>query len=119
MKVKIGLIVNPIAGMGGRVGLKGTDGQGTLAEALARGAVPSASERARTALCELLPLKDTFELYSGAGLIGEDIARGLGFIPIVLGEAKERTSAADTWSCSTTRGSRPVTSATRCTRFHG
>jgi predicted polyphosphate/ATP-dependent NAD kinase len=37
---RIGLVVNPVAGMGGRVGLKGTDG--LLDEALRRGAEPVA-----------------------------------------------------------------------------
>lgn len=45
---KIGFLVNPIAGMGGRVGLKGTDGM--VEEAARRGAVPVAGGRAREAM---------------------------------------------------------------------
>ncbi len=46
--MKIGFLINPIAGMGGRVGLKGTDG--VFHEALDRGAVPIAHERAKEAI---------------------------------------------------------------------
>ena len=46
----IGFVLNPIAGMGGRVGLKGTDGPEVLAEALTRGATATAHERAAAAL---------------------------------------------------------------------
>ena len=53
---KLGLIINPIAGMGGSVGLKGTDN--TAAEAFRRGAVPRAGDRAKAALSELLPVKE-------------------------------------------------------------
>jgi predicted polyphosphate/ATP-dependent NAD kinase len=46
----LGLVVNPVAGLGGRVGLKGTDGAETLRLARARGAVPESSARAAAAL---------------------------------------------------------------------
>jgi predicted polyphosphate/ATP-dependent NAD kinase len=46
---RLGLIINPVAGIGGAVGLKGSDGM--VAEALARGAVPKARERPARPCC--------------------------------------------------------------------
>ncbi|MGK7868852.1 ATP-NAD kinase family protein [Falsiroseomonas sp. E2-1-a20] len=64
---RIGVIVNPIAGMGGRVGLKGTDGAATLARARELGARPVSAERAARALREL---PDGIELLAAPGAMG-------------------------------------------------
>ena len=50
MTVQIGFLVNPIAGMGGRVGLKGTDG--VLKKAVMLGAKPVAPQKAEEMLRE-------------------------------------------------------------------
>lgn len=95
--MKLGFIVNPIAGMGGRVGLKGTDGKETLEKALSLGAVAESPVKAKKALEELIPHKDKIELYTYPGKMGEEEARALGFEPIVLGDKnKEEFSPIDT-----------------------
>ncbi|MCS7102691.1 MAG: ATP-NAD kinase family protein [Candidatus Korarchaeum sp.] len=93
---KLGLIVNPIAGMGGRVGLKGTDGPEMLKKAIELGAKPWAEERAAEALKVLAPLKGSFELYAYPRRMGESSCRKVGLEPIVLGSVSEETSAEDT-----------------------
>ena len=92
---RLGLIINPVAGIGGAVGLKGSDGM--VAEALARGAVPKARERARQALLPLCELTTSFELLTVAGEMGETLAAELG-LPhrIVHRPAGAQTSAEDT-----------------------
>lgn len=66
---RIGLIVNPIAGMGGKVGLKGTDGA-IVDAARALGAVPQASGKAARALRRLAPVEDRFEMLTCPGEMG-------------------------------------------------
>ena len=72
---RLGFVVNPVAGLGGRVGLKGSDGASTQREALARGAIPFAEERARRALERLAGLKGTIDLLTFASEMGETLAR--------------------------------------------
>jgi predicted polyphosphate/ATP-dependent NAD kinase len=92
----IGLIVNPVAGMGGAVGLKGTDGKEIVDRARSLGAKPVAPVRAHAFLSELKPVKDRVRLVVGAGSMGEDVAKSSGFACEVLGESKLETSGEDT-----------------------
>ncbi|MDE0346665.1 MAG: NAD(+)/NADH kinase [Boseongicola sp.] len=72
-----GLVVNPIAGLGGAVGLKGTDGPGTVAEALDRGAVPRAGERVRRAFARLAERAPGTRVRAGPGELAADWLQGL------------------------------------------
>lgn len=75
---KLGLIVNPIAGMGGRVGLKGTDGKEILAEAIRKGATEAAPSLALLALRELLPLGGSLTVLCPSGDMGQNQCIALG-----------------------------------------
>ncbi|MFC2029352.1 ATP-NAD kinase family protein [Chloroflexota bacterium] len=93
---KLGLIVNPIAGIGGRVGLKGSDGAQIQRRARALGAVPQSLARTVQALERLKRVED-LELITYPAEMGEDAARACGFEPTVLGViAPGKTTAEDT-----------------------
>ncbi|MFR5712417.1 MAG: ATP-NAD kinase family protein [Clostridium sp.] len=79
---KLGLLINPVAGMGGSVGLKGTDHM--VEEAIRRGAKPRANDRVRQALKELLEIKNELEIVTCPGDMGEDTAKSMGFRTTVL-----------------------------------
>jgi len=97
MTRSVGLVVNPIAGMGGRVGLKGTDGRDVLEEARARGAEPVSPGRTEAALAVFEERTDDLHLLTGPGDMGETEAKSCGFDPTVVGEIQSgRTTAADT-----------------------
>ena len=81
---KVGFLINPIAGIGGRVGLKGSDGLKVQQQAIALGAQPVAQNRAMEALKILSSLRDGIDLYVAANEMGETVARGCGFDPIVI-----------------------------------
>lgn len=94
---RLGFIVNPIAGLGGRVGLKGTDGPEVVKRALELGAVPESPARARRALEQLLPLRDKLLVLSFPGDMGGRIAAELGFQVELVGKpGKAQTTAEDT-----------------------
>ncbi|MEU3290056.1 ATP-NAD kinase family protein [Streptomyces longwoodensis] len=97
----IGLVVNPIAGLGARVALKGSDGTDIQARARELGAAPAATGRAALALRELMarlpPGTAAPRLLTAAGAMGEDAVHAAGLsAQCVYGPGPGPTSAADT-----------------------
>lgn len=93
----VGVVVNPIAGMGGRVGLHGTDGA-TLAEAVQSGAEPVAPARARRALDRLRELMPALSVLTVAGPMGGDLMPDGWSVELVTHPSSGPTTAADTRS---------------------
>jgi len=82
---KLGVIVNPIAGLGGRVGLKGTDGDEIVRMARKLGAEPEAPRRAIEALKVISKIKDSIEVLTYPNEMGEDECQEAGLNPKVIG----------------------------------
>lgn len=93
-RFRLGLVINPLAGLGGSVGLKGSDG--VAEEALALGATPKAALRMAQALEVIAAYRDDVEIITASGAMGEDVAKRLGFSTKVLYQAPAKTAAQDT-----------------------
>ncbi|MFX0035946.1 MAG: ATP-NAD kinase family protein [Candidatus Hermodarchaeota archaeon] len=91
---KIGLIVNPIAGMGGAVGLKGTDG-GIYKEAIKRGATPITPQRVSETL-SLIKRKELIFFLVAPSNMGADYIKNKEFNFEILGQIGEITNSEDT-----------------------
>ncbi len=78
MDIQVGFLVNPIAGMGGRVGLKGTDG--VVDEAVHRGALPIAYNRSAETVSTFLNTysDDKISWITCAGNMGADVLLKVG-----------------------------------------
>ncbi|MEM5508303.1 ATP-NAD kinase family protein [Pseudoalteromonas sp. AS71] len=96
MAFKLGLIVNPVAGLGGTVALKGSDGAHTAAKAIELGAEPKANSRTKAALEVLLPYKERLTIYTVNGNMGEQTAKALGFKVEVVYNSAVITTPDDT-----------------------
>ncbi|MCI2285186.1 ATP-NAD kinase family protein [Colwellia sp. MSW7] len=92
---KLGLIINPIGGVGGSVALKGSDNM--VEQALALGAELKANARTQAALTVLLPYKNDIEIYTANNQMGEQAAKALGFeVKLIYQTDSETTQAEDT-----------------------
>ena len=97
---RLGLIINPVAGVGGAVALKGSDG--VVEQALALGAVPQAQHKTALALEPLLPLKDQLQILTVTGAMGADLLASLGFqFEICYTPQLSQTTAEDTEQAAT------------------
>jgi predicted polyphosphate/ATP-dependent NAD kinase len=97
----VGLLVNPIAGMGGRVGLKGTDG--VVDEAIKRGATPIAPGRAQEFLQTLDSLHidpSRLQLMVCPKQMGSDHTQSIGLQSTVAEvSVTDKTDSDDTKNC--------------------
>jgi len=94
--LRVGFVVNPIAGMGGTVGLKGTDGEAYYL-ALARGAKPVAWRRGLEFLNSVS--SSGFAILTASGDMGYNVvamSKHSGRVARVYAVEREKTSAEDT-----------------------
>lgn len=92
----IGLIINPIAGMGGRVGLKGTDGRDILRKAINLGAQQEAPKKALLALKELEGIRDKLLFLTVSSDMGEEQCKELDLNYEVIYKPSGETNSDDT-----------------------
>lgn len=99
--MKLGVIINPMAGIGGRVALKGSDSKVIVEQALAKGYAPVASERALTALSVLSNLlgglPETRVLTAGSEMGGRVLDEAGITNEVVYEPSLLETSASDTY----------------------
>lgn len=97
VSLRIGLLVNPWAGVGGPAGLRGSDGASIREQALARGSAPSAGGRATRFLTALAGLGERIDWLTWGGDMGATVLQAAGLAVRVCGEpAATPSSAADT-----------------------
>ncbi len=75
---KLGVLVNPFAGIGGALALKGSDGAEIREKALAMGAEQKANEKMAKALSILEALSGQFTVVTASGEMGETVCESLG-----------------------------------------
>lgn len=93
---RLGIIVNPFAGIGGALALKGSDGAQIREKALAMGAEKKANEKMAKALSILEALNGQFSVFTAAGEMGESVCASLG-IPceVIYRPSSQQTEGED------------------------
>ncbi|VAW50279.1 Uncharacterized protein SO_3077 [hydrothermal vent metagenome] len=95
--MKIGFVINPLAGIGGAVALKGSDGEKIVEQALSLGAEPKAESRASLAMSQIESTdKLNFSILTATQAMGEDVLSSLNLAFEIIHQAKPQSSALDT-----------------------
>lgn len=92
---RLGLVINPWAGVGGPAGLKGSDQ--VADQAMQQGGYQRAAERTQTALNTLISYQDQINIVTAAGDMGAAVSEPLGFATDIVYTAQNSpTQAQDT-----------------------
>jgi predicted polyphosphate/ATP-dependent NAD kinase len=94
--MRIGLLINPVAGLGGPAALKGSDGVEIQIQARARGATERAGQRMGEALTACAEVHSDLDFVTWGGPMGAALLEQLGLTHEVLGRPEQPSSAADT-----------------------
>lgn len=94
--MKIGFLINPVAGMGGKVALKGTDGEDVLRRAIELGAVPAAGKRAGAAVAEFIDIAGSHEFFAPSDKMGGGILSLSGITHKTIFSTSGKTTSGDT-----------------------
>lgn len=93
---RLGVIVNPFAGIGGALALKGSDGKDIREQALAKGAEKKANEKMAKALSVLEAMSGQFTVLTAAGEMGEEVCKSMGIdYNVVYSPAQLQTEGED------------------------
>lgn len=95
-KFRLGLIINPVAGLGGSVALKGSDGEDTAELAKQLGAVAKSNDRAKVALDMIVDRKSDIDVFTVNGEMGELLCQKLDLGHEVVYRTNSTTTPADT-----------------------
>jgi predicted polyphosphate/ATP-dependent NAD kinase len=87
---KLGLIINPLAGVGGPLGLKGSDGSALVSQSLEQGAQLRAGRRTLEALKVAETLFEQITVCCPSGSMGADVISELGVSMHIVGSHKPK-----------------------------
>jgi predicted polyphosphate/ATP-dependent NAD kinase len=95
--LRVGLIVNPVAGLGGPAALKGSDAPDTSIKAAALGLTSQVPERVLNALGLLKPHAPQIEFFCASGVMGQNLLIEAGHRHRVCYQCTEPTCSEDTF----------------------